>query len=136
MVEAPAGPGPAPVFMVLDHDCRSATVQPLEGWLMTSFRGGLRDDVMPRFRVLPAAVFATWFASDRRHMFDHEGAPMKPFPPWAAPHAERGSSLERLLDLDDTTDDPLRGEVVDLHGLAQRFGITRLTLPPFVGVSR
>lgn len=136
VVEEPPTPALAPVFMVLDHDCRSATVQPLERWLMTSFRAGLRDDVMPRFRVLPAAVFADHFASDRRHMIDHEGAPIKPFPPWAAPHAERGSSLERLLDLDDTTDDPLRGEVVDLPGLAKRFGITGLVLPPFVGVSR
>ena len=129
--EAPSDAGSPPAFLVLDHDCRSATVQPLEQWLTTSFRRGLRDDVMPRFRVIPAVVFATHFASDRRHMVDHEGAPIKPFPPWPAPHAERGSSLARLLDLEDERADPLRGDVVDLPGFARRFGIPRLTLPPF-----
>jgi hypothetical protein len=119
--------------VVLDQDCRAGTVLPLQRWLMTSFRAGLSVDVSPRFRMVPAADYATSFASDRRHMLDHEGAPLQPLPPWPAPNAERGSSLARILDLDDASvgnADHLQGEVLDLEGLARRFGLKDLQLPP------
>jgi hypothetical protein len=119
--------------VILDHDCRAGTVLPLRRWLMTSFRAGLVDKAMPRFRLVPAADYSAWFASDRRHMLDHEGAPLKPLPPWPAPNAERGSNLGRVLDLDDDSvgnADHLQGEVFDIQGLARRFGINDLQLPP------
>lgn len=119
-------------IVVLDQDCRAGTVLPLQRWLMASFRAGLYDDVRPRFRLVPAADFSTSFSSDRRHMLDHEGRPLKPLPPWPAPNAERGSSLARILDLDDASvgnDNHLQGEVLDIEGLARRFGVKNLQLP-------
>lgn len=115
-----------PSALVLDVDARHHTVQPLAGWLMASFRAGVRPDLMPRFRVMPAAVYADVLASDRRHMRDDDGAPTHPFPPWPPPHPERPGTLMRLIDVDDH----IAGEVVDIAGLARTFALPRVTLPP------
>jgi protein N-terminal glutamine amidohydrolase len=114
-----------PTPIVLDVDGREHTVLPLPAWLRTSFRGGVRDDLMPRFRVMPAAVYADVLASDRRHMRDADGAPTRPFPPWPPPHPERPNTLGRLIDVADD----IAGIVLDLAGLARTFGLDHVTLP-------
>lgn len=115
-----------PTALVLDVDARRDTVLPLEAWLRVSFRAGVRDDVMPRFRVMSAAVYAEVLASDRRHMRDAHGTPTQPFPPWPAPHPERENTLARLVDVADH----IAGEVVDLAGLARAFHLPAITLLP------
>lgn len=121
VVEGADGP------VVLDVDCRAGTVLPLRGWLQASFRAGLRSDVEPRFRIIPARVYVDVLASDRSHMRDDDGQPLQPFPPWQAPNAERPGTLQRLIDLDDH----LAGDVFDAKRLARRFGVAHVVLPPF-----
>lgn len=113
--------------IVLDVDCRAGSVLPLGDWLRASFRAGLRSDVQPHFRVVPARDYVDVLASDRSHMRDDDGHPTRPFPPWPPPHAERPGTLRRLIDLDDD----IAGDVVDLGGLARRFGLDDVALPAF-----
>jgi hypothetical protein len=104
---------------VVDSDCRDGPVLPLSAWLEASFRAGVRDDLLPRFRVMPAAVYVEALASDRSHMRDDAGAPIQPFPMWPPPHPDRPPTLARLVDIDDD----IAGVVVDVDGLAGAFGV-------------
>lgn len=115
-----------PSPLVLDVDDREHTVRPLAGWLASSFRSGVREVLLPRFRVMPAATWAEVLASDRRHMRDADGQPTQPFPPWPPPHPERPGTLTRLIDFDDD----IAGEIVDLAGLARLFDLSPVPLPP------
>ena len=114
-----------PAAAVLDVDARVHTVRPLNEWLEASFRADLRADVMPRFRVMPAAVYAEVLASDRRHMRHPDGLPTKPFPPWPPPHPERPGTLMRLIDIEDD----IAGVIVDIAGLAAFFDLPHVSLP-------
>jgi hypothetical protein len=114
-----------PAAVVLDVDARLYTVRPLSEWLGASFRAGLRPDMMPCFRVVPAAVYAEVLASDRRHMRDPDGLPTRPFPPWPPPHPDRPGTLMRLIDVHDD----IAGVIVDIAGLAETFALPHVTLP-------
>lgn len=109
----------APHVLVLDADTRDHIVTPLDVWLQRAFRAGVHDAYAPRFRVLGAAVYADVLASDRRHMRDAHGVPLRPFPPWPPPHPARPGTLMRLID----PSDPLVTPMIALEALAGRFGI-------------
>jgi len=82
----------------------------LDVWIRESFYP-LVPGCAPRFRVLEVPTYRSSFASDRSHMRDALGAPLKPMPPW--PPIGVGMTLRSLIDLDQ----PFPGEVVDLAGL-------------------
>jgi hypothetical protein len=86
-------------------------------YLALSFRDGLPPELMPRFRLIDADLFATTFASDRAHMLRPGGAYRRPPPPWppiGPPGAE--PNLMRFVDMDQ----PFDGEIVDLPALRAR----------------
>ncbi len=105
--------------VVLDHDCRAGPVLPIEEWLMASFPVEVAPTYAPRFRLITGADFVAGFASDRRHMRDAEGAPLQPFPPWPAIGDDKPNTLDTVLNLDDHS----FGDVVDLDGFADHFGL-------------
>jgi hypothetical protein len=115
--------------VVVDVDCTAGVVLPLASWAAVSFRPWAPTEVAPRFRVVHAPDFLRTFSSDRSHMLDAQGQPLKPPPPWPAPSPSSSSSssssslpapmnLMRFVDLDD---DDIGGFVCDLDELL-RFG--------------
>ena len=105
--------------MVLDHDCRAGTVLPVDEWLMASFPIEVAPQYAPRFRLIAGSDYIAGFASDRRHMRDDKGAPLQPFPSWPAIGEGKPNTLDSVLDLDDHG----FGDVVDLDGFAEHFGL-------------
>lgn len=100
--------------LVLDLDDRAAVAWPVRDWLDHAFRTGVAADLQPRFRLVDGDEFVRVFSSDRSHMHDADGRPVRPLPPWPAPHdPTRGSNLLRFVDLDD----PIAGVVTDRAGL-------------------
>jgi protein N-terminal glutamine amidohydrolase len=85
-------------------------------WVQESFFP-LVPGLEPRFRVIDAATYRSKFASDRSHMMDRKGKPLKPAPDW--PKIGEGMNLMSFVDLAA----PFVGEVADLESLA------RLTAP-------
>jgi hypothetical protein len=85
---------------------------PPSRWLAESFVPGPLE---PRFRVIDAPAYVTSFASDRSHMIDADGRPLKPLPPW--PAIGRGMNLMRFVDMAE----PFLGDVTDLETLLHRF---------------
>ena len=99
---------------VWDLDTLLGFPVPAGEYLDASFRAGLREAYMPRFRVVDADLFVATFASDRSHMRRRDGRWKKPPPPWppiGAPGAE--ANLMRFVDVTA----PFLGEVMDLEGL-------------------
>ncbi|RPH45974.1 MAG: hypothetical protein EHM91_07330, partial [Planctomycetota bacterium] len=79
-------------------------------WIQESFFPLVRDHE-PRFRVIDAATYRSTFASDRSHMRDKKGKPLKPAPDW--PTIGEGMNLMSFVDLEK----PFIGEVADLESL-------------------
>jgi len=101
--------------IVVDLDDRDAVARPLREWLPYAFRAA-EPRFLPYFRVVPADEFEAKFSSDRSHMRDAAGRPLRPFPAWPAPFAaERGTNLQRFLDLDD----PFAGRVLSARELLE-----------------
>ncbi len=100
--------------LVVDLDDDARADWPVRDWLAHAFPAGAPPEFAPCFRVVDAAGFLATFSSDRSHMLDATGRPMRPFPAWPAPFAaERGMNLRRFLD----PVDPIAGTVVDPAGL-------------------
>jgi hypothetical protein len=99
---------------VWDLDTTLGMPVPAAVYVRRSLREGLADDLMPRFRVVPADVFVRSFASDRSHMRDARGRYQKEPPPWPAPGPPGApSNLMRFVDMTA----PFLGEVLDRSGL-------------------
>jgi hypothetical protein len=102
---------------IWDLDTTLGLPVPAADYLGASFRAGVAELLTPRFRLVPAALFAATFASDRSHMRAASGRYKKPPPPWPAP-GEPGapSNLMRFVDVQSA----FHGEVLDLRGLLAR----------------
>lgn len=100
--------------LVVDLDDREQVAWPVREWLAHAFRGDVEAEFRPRFRVVDAVEFLAVFSSDRSHMLDARGRPVRPFPDWPVPFdPARGMNLLRFVDLDET----IAGVVVDAAGL-------------------
>jgi hypothetical protein len=75
----------------------------------------------PQFRLIAGLHYLEHFVSDRSHMRDADGNPLQPFPSWPALGVGDGreNTLFAWLDLSK----PAPGDIVDLDGLAERFGL-------------
>jgi protein N-terminal glutamine amidohydrolase len=116
--------------MAWDLDSRLPRPVTLARYLAETF-GPLPKGVVtmaPLFRIIAAEIFLTHLATDRAHMRAADGSFLKPPPPWPPPHgarvggAARSGSASNVLRFADMSD-PCLGEVVDLAGLCQRFGV-------------
>ena len=100
--------------IIVDLDDRERVAWPLADWLAHAFRKDTPASLQPRFRIVAAEQFLTTFSSDRSHMRDASGVPLRAFPPWAAPlQPNRGMNLPRFLDLADS----IAGVVTDRAAL-------------------
>jgi len=102
---------------VWDLDTTLGLPVPAADYLAQSFRDGLPEEIMPRFRVIEAGLFASTFASDRAHMRRSGGAykrPPPPLPPIGPPGA--ASNLMAFVDVEQ----PFAGEVMALAALRAR----------------
>lgn len=105
--------------LVVDLDDRDQVAWPVREWLAHAFRGDVEAEFRPRFRVVDGVEFLAVFSSDRSHMLDARGRPVRPFPDWPAPFdPARGMNLLRFVDLDDA----IAGVVVDAAGLLRCCG--------------
>jgi hypothetical protein len=102
---------------VWDLDCTLGMPVPAGEYLRQSFREGIPEEHLPRFRLVDAEVFAETFSSDRSHMLTAGGRWRKKPPPWL-PILPPGvtPNLMRFVDMTE----PFVGEVVDLAGLRAR----------------
>lgn len=99
--------------VVVDLDDRERSAWSVRDWLPHAFRSA-RAAEQPRFRSVPAAEFLRVFSSDRSHMRDAAGTPLRPFPKWPAPFQPgRGHNLPQFLD----PDSAIAGVVTDAAGL-------------------
>jgi len=106
-------------WWVIDVDSRLALPCRADAYLAASFPA-LPERLAayrPLFRLIDASTYRDRLASDRRHMRDRRGRYASPPPDW--PTIGAGHNLDRLIDMRDD----FLGEVVDLAGLRQRFGI-------------
>jgi hypothetical protein len=85
----------------------------LDLWVQESFFP-FDPHCAPRFRVIDAQTYLSLFASDRSHMLDSNGIPVKPLPPW--PPIGHGMNLMRFVDVER----PFVGELVDLASFRRR----------------
>jgi hypothetical protein len=122
---------------VWDLDCDVGMPLSLRTWLRASFseeraRAASGEAVeldaeasgfAPRFRVVAAAEFVELFSSDRSHMLDEAGRPLRDFPSWApiqgrpAPGARASTNLMRFVDMTA----PFAGDVLTLDQLRRAF---------------
>jgi hypothetical protein len=107
--------------LVIDADCRAGAVLSIDEWLAASFPVEVSPDYAPQFRLISGLHYLEHFVSDRSHMLDADGKPLQPFPPWAALGVGDGKANTLFPWLDLTQPSP--GDVVDLDGLAERFGL-------------
>jgi protein N-terminal glutamine amidohydrolase len=85
---------------------------PAIDYLARSFRVGIAEEYMPRFRVIDAPTFAETFSSDRSHMRRRDGTWKREPPPWPMIGApDRAPNLMRFVDMEA----PFLGEVLDLE---------------------
>lgn len=80
------------------------------------FDNTFSKDVVPRplFRLVPAELYVSIFASDRRHMISSDGSYLKPEPLW--PEIGTGFNLDKFIDMENID---FVGEVVDLNAVSQ-----------------
>ena len=91
----------------------------VEQWLALAFPMVVAAPWRPLFRVVPSDTFQSLFSSNRSHMCDATGQPIKPFPPWPAPYRDPpGHNLMRFVDMSES----LPGEVMSLTTFRQRYG--------------
>ncbi len=107
--------------LVIDADCRAGAVLSIDDWLAASFPVEVSHDYAPQFRLIQGLHYLEHFVSDRSHMLDADGKPLQPFPSWPALGVAEGKTNTLFPWLDLTQ--PTPGEVVDLDGLAERFGL-------------
>jgi hypothetical protein len=106
--------------VIVDLDDRASVAWPVASWLTHAFRPLADPSLAPRFRIVDAPDLERTFSSDRRHMRDDGGKPLRPFPPWPAPfRADLGATLPRFLDVHDD----IAGVVVDADGLLALCGL-------------
>ena len=89
---------------------------PLADWLLATLPYGDRapQDLIPRFRVVPAAEYLRVLSSDRRHMRSDDGGWRSPPPSWPAiVRPEAPFALGELLDVSSG----IAGTVVEAGGL-------------------
>ena len=102
-----------------DLDSRLPFPSPLPAYLAGTFpfAGQVPEALQPRFRVVPAALMASTFASDRSHMRTAHGGFRKPPPPWPPVQAagQPPSNLMRFVDMQA----PFVGAVMGLDALTQ-----------------
>lgn len=98
--------------VVVDVDCTAGAVLSLADWAAASFRDFVPAAARPLFRVVDAPTFLRTFSSDRSHMLDDSGRPVKVPPSWPAP-VNGPMNLMRFVDLDDD----IAGFVCDLDHL-------------------
>lgn len=104
---------------VWDLDTTLGCPVPAARYFERSFRDGLPPDLAPIFRVVAADELRATLASDRSHMRKADGRYERPPPPWPpVSPPERGSNLERFIDMSDA----VAGEVLSLAALCRRFG--------------
>jgi hypothetical protein len=99
---------------VWDLDTRLGLPVPAADYLRRSFRAGVHEEVLPRFRVVEAEAFASMFASDRSHMRLPSGRFRKKPPAWP-PIGPPGGAPNLMRFVDVTS--PFVGEVLDLAGM-------------------
>ena len=99
-------------------------------------------ELQPRFRVVPGALFARHFASDRSHMRRADGGWEAPPPPYPPPRAQDGvtMNLGRYTAMSDSSPlDGRFGRVFTFAGLARQFerlaGPSGPALPESPGVT-
>lgn len=117
VVEAVDDDGSIGGAVVLDHDCLAGTALPVGEWLAASFPVEVAPQYEPQFRLIDGSVYVDRFSSDRSHMLDDKGQPLQPFPPWTT--IGTGHALPAMIDFGDDS----FGAVVDIDGLAERFGL-------------
>lgn len=98
---------------VWDLDSTLGVPVDVDCWAGESFLPAFTD-FAPRFRVVEAAVYLEKFASDRSHMRDPFGMPLKPPPPW--PPIGTGMTLPRFISAEPGYD----GELLDLESFKSR----------------
>jgi hypothetical protein len=105
-------------WQIWDLDTTLARPVDAATYLRRSFRPELRlrDDLVPRLRIVDAAGLVATFASDRSHMRTGDGGWSAPPPPW--PVIGEGSTLARYLDLADN----IAGEWLTVPALLTRVG--------------
>jgi hypothetical protein len=105
---------------VWDLDFNHGAPVAAEQWLAGAFPVMVDASWRPVFRVIPSAGFQTLFSSDRRHMRDAAGQPIKPFPSWPAPYRDPlGHNLMCFVDMSEN----IPGEVMSLTTFSQRVGV-------------
>jgi hypothetical protein len=87
---------------VFDPDCTAGSPLPAPEYLAAAFRAEAPAALAPMFRVCSRSDIANSFSSDRSHMRDVFGQPIRPFPPWSPLVCRLGPhTLPRFLALDD-----------------------------------
>jgi hypothetical protein len=102
---------------IYDLDTTLPFPSPLDDYLHETFGPGAEApaELLPHFRVVPAAEYRAGFWSDRGHMRDPAGAWLSPPPAWPAILPDAPTlPLLRALDMRDRT---LPGQLLDLAGL-------------------
>jgi len=97
---------------VWDPDSTLGLPVDVDLWIRESFLP-LVPGFEPRFRIVDAATYRSTFASDRSHMLDRNGKPLKPAPDW--PTIGKGMNLMEFVDLEQS----FVGKIADLESLAR-----------------
>lgn len=102
---------------IWDLDTHLPLPSPAIDYLAKSFRLGIAEVYLPRFRVIDAATFAATFSSDRSHMLRRDGTFKRTPPPWPMiGPPDRAPNLARFVDMTA----PFVGEVIDLEEMIAR----------------
>ncbi|UYV62268.1 WDYHV1 [Cordylochernes scorpioides] len=105
--------------LVYDLDTELSFPSPLSHYCRAALRNNLKPQFHRWFRVIPAEVFLSTFASDRSRMKSPDGTWLKPPPPYPCLSTpESTNNLEDFISMD-----PGRGpgQVLSQDGLMRRF---------------